>query len=278
MVNERPIFNSAWAALGSLWLILAIPFVSQAGSSQKHSVDIPKAILEIPNGRFTPLFGLDKNQSFFPVNHFYIDRDPVTQENFEKFLTLKNSESWKKSSISPLFGDSKYLMNWNAEKPKFSNLKKPVIYVSWYAAAAYCEALKGRLPTTLEWEYVAAASEIQANAQKDAQFVKKILTWYTQPTGNYPLRNVGAGKPNFYGVRDLHGLIWEWTSDYNSSFITADNRQDGDKIKDLFCGAGATGAVNREDYAAFMRYAMRSSLSAHFSVANLGFRCAYDKK
>ena len=87
---------------------------------------------------------------------------------------------------------------------------------------------------------------------------------------------VGQKPANVYGVKDLHGLVWEWTLDFNSVFVTGDNRQDGDKVKDLFCGDGATGAARREDYAAFMRYAMRSSLKADNGTANLGFRCAYD--
>lgn len=86
---------------------------------------------------------------------------------------------------------------------------------------------------------------------------------------------MGAHKPNFYGVSDMHGLVWEWTSDFNSVFINGDNRQDGDKSSGMVCGAGATGSNSREDYAAFMRYAMRSSLQAQFAQPNVGFRCAY---
>lgn len=277
MAIKRNLIISAWVAIGTL-----LVFVS-SNASQADAISVPLSntrspTVEIPGGKFTPLFGLDKNQTFFSVQGFNIDREPVTQEKYSHFLRLKDSQSWKTTTISPLFADSKYLKDWNANKPKRSNLKKPVVYISWYAATAYCEALKGRLPTTLEWEYVAAASETQVNAQKDPLFVKNILAWYAQPSSDFPIKKVGTGKANFYGVKDLHGLIWEWTSDFNSSFITADNRQDGDKIKDLFCGGGSTGAANREDYAAFMRYAMRNSLNANFNVGNLGFRCAYDKK
>ena len=263
MPNKRHSFFSALVALGAFITFLG-PYASQADT------------VKIPSGSFTPLFGLDKNQTHFKVRGFFLDRDPVTQESFAEFLN--GSPSWKKNTVTPLFADSKYLKDWNEEKPKVSHRKKPVVYISWYAAMAYCEAQKGRLPTTLEWEYAAAASATQANALKDSEFTKQILAWYAKPSGDYPTQNVGSGKPNFYGVRDLHGLVWEWTHDYNSSFITADNRQDGDKIKDFFCGGGSIGAENREDYAAFMRYAMRNSLNANFNVSNLGFRCAYDRK
>jgi formylglycine-generating enzyme required for sulfatase activity len=125
---------------------------------------------------------------------------------------------------------------------------------------------------------VAAASEIKANASRDPDFVEQILKWYSLPAGMQKLREVGQGHPNFYGLYDLHGLVWEWTQDFNSVFVTGDNRQDGDKSLATVCGAGATDASSRSDYAAFMRYAMRSSVEARFSQGNLGFRCAYDKK
>ena len=76
----------------------------------------------------------------------------------------------------------------------------------------------------------------------------------------------------------MHGVVWEWVYDFNSSFVTGDNRQDKDKLKDLFCGAGGEGAQDRINYAAFMRYALRSSLKASYKLMNLGFRCAYDEK
>jgi sulfatase modifying factor 1 len=47
-------------------------------------------------------------------------------------------------------------------------------------------------------------------------------------------------------------------------------------MRNLFCGSGALGASSFDDYAAFMRYAFRSSLKAHYTVPNLGFRCAQD--
>ena len=45
---------------------------------------------------------------------------------------------------------------------------------------------------------------------------------------------------------------------------------------DLFCGAGAVGAKNTTEYAAFMRQALRSSLKANNTTSSLGFRCARD--
>ena len=37
-----------------------------------------------------------------------------------------------------------------------------------------------------------------------------------------------GGAPNAYGVRDLHGLVWEWVDDFNALFIAGDSRTQGD--------------------------------------------------
>ena len=88
--------------------------------------------------------------------------------------------------------------------------------------------------------------------------------------------NVGVSAPNYFGIYDLHGLIWEWVADFNSVFVSGDNREDSDSKNDLFCGDGAVSATDRANYAAFMRYALRNSLRGSYSTQNLGFRCAYD--
>ena len=62
--------------------------------------------------------------------------------------------------------------------------------------------------------------------------------------------------PNAYGVRDLHGLVWEWTDDYSSLLVSGDNRNQGDADVAKFCGAGALAMDDRENYALLMRVAM----------------------
>ena len=76
---------------------------------------------------------------------------------------------------------------------------------------------------------------------------------------------MGAGRANRLGLHDLHGLIWEWVADFDSS-LTGN--------EESFCGGGAQSARDPSDYALFMRYAMRRSLQANYNVPNLGFRCA----
>ncbi|MBX7115782.1 MAG: formylglycine-generating enzyme family protein [Myxococcaceae bacterium] len=222
----------------------------------------------LPEGRFAPLFGLDKGQRSFAVAAFRLDRRLVTEAAFAAFLRSK--PEWSSASVKPALADERYL----SQEGGAAYAQAPQTRVSWFAAQAYCEWRGGRLPTTLEWEYAAAADEKVRDASTDAAFVKRILTWYGKPFRREDL--LGSGSlANVYGVEQLHGLVWEWTLDFNGTFMTSDNRQDGDRVNALTCGNGATGSARREDYAAFMRYALRSSLSARSTLANLGFRCAY---
>jgi formylglycine-generating enzyme required for sulfatase activity len=85
---------------------------------------------------------------------------------------------------------------------------------------------------------------------------------------------VGSGQPNYFGVRDLLSLVWEWVDDFNTALVTGESRADTGLERTLFCGAGAAGARDLENYPAFMRAGMRSSLRASYVVPNLGFRCA----
>jgi formylglycine-generating enzyme required for sulfatase activity len=234
-------------------------------------------VARVPPGDFAPLFGLDKGQKSFRIGEFWIDRRPVTRARYADFVGAH--PEWRRGAVSEIYADPQYLQTWDGDRPRPGHEEYPVTHVSWFAAQAYCRAHGARLPSTLEWEYVAAASQTEPNAQKDRAFVERVLGWYARPSrGDLGLGPVGGEAPNYFGIMNLHGLVWEWTSDFNASFITADNRADGDRSKNFFCGNGVTGAARREDYAAFMRYAMRSSLNADFDLGNLGFSCAFDRE
>lgn len=233
-------------------------------------------IAQIPAGTFRPQYGLEEKQKGFKVSAFAIDRAPVQKVEFEAFL--KKNREFEPGRLKKVLAEDGYLSDWKKNRSTYrydpKTARHPVVYVSWFVADAYCKWKNGRLPQTLEWEYVAAASEKKPDASKDPEFLAKILSWYESAA---PTQNVKSKSPNFYGLYDLHQLIWEWTADFNSSFITMDNREDGEQSKNLFCGNSAQGAENRANYAAFMRYAMRSTLRPNFVTEHLGFRCAYDR-
>ena len=58
--------------------------------------------------------------------------------------------------------------------------------------------------------------------------------------------------------------------------VTGAARDDSSLDRSLFCAGGAVSATDAANYAAFMRYAFRSSLDGNFTTNNLGFRGARD--
>lgn len=227
----------------------------------------------INGGNFVPLYGATSKKPV-KVDAFNIDVYPVTNAQFLAFLKKYPENS--RSRIKGLFADKSYLSQWQSDfnygKNNLSNA--PVTNVSWFTAKKYCECQGKRLPSMDEWEYVAMADEKRIDARTKEEFNKYILSWYEKPkTYSNP---VGHTFKNFWGVYDMHGLVWEWTSDFNSIFLSGESRKDTDTDKNLFCGSGSVNATDLMNYAAFMRYAFRASLKANYTSKNLGFRCATD--
>lgn len=202
---------------------------------------------------------------FLKVPSFSTMLRQVTVKDYKEFL--EKYPEWKKENISELYSDSYYLKSLPEAKDN-----QPITFVSWFAARAYCHSFGMRLPTIQEWEYMAEASEKKPKASKNPRFLKRILEWYGEPQGS-GLKPVQSIYKNYYGVWDLHGLVWEWVEDFNSSFVTGESREDGSLNKDMFCGAGTLAGSDKENYASYMRFAFRSGLTGKSSIWNLGFRC-----
>jgi formylglycine-generating enzyme required for sulfatase activity len=204
------------------------------------------------------------------VGSFWLDKHPVTNERYLEFV--RANPEWRKSRIKPLFSDTRYLERWSSDlklrNPKES--KSPVTHVSWFSAQAYCEWKGKTLPTVDQWEY-AAFDRDKAGAEA---VKRRILEWYSTPTPKVVPVVGNKRSKNGFGVYDLHGLVWEWTLDFNSAIQGQEAREGGATDANLFCGNGSQGASDATDYASFMRYGFRSSLKANYTVANLGFRCA----
>lgn len=236
---------------------------------------IPEGMARIPSGIYRPLFRSVTDPVEVRVNEFCLDALPVTKGDFLEFV--RANPRWQRSQVKQIFADENYLRDWagDLELGTNANTNQPVVFVSWFAAKAYAQWQDKRLPTTAEWEFVAAASSTRADGENDPAFQQDILRWYSTPAAK-ELPVVGKSAANLWGVHDLHGLVWEWVADFNSAAVTGDVRNDTGLERQLFCGAGSVGAKDVRNFPAFMRYGFRSSLKANYCVHNLGFRCAKD--
>lgn len=226
----------------------------------------------IEGGKYKPFFGSDT--AVTDVLPFMLDETSVTNEQYLQFVTA--NPQWRKSEIKRLFADSNYLHDWpnDIELPKGSNKNSPITSISWFAARAFAHSVGKRLPTLDEWEFVAMADNKVPNARTKKQYSADIIDLYLQKDRQY--HAVKQSGPNYYGVYNMFDLVWEWTNDFNSVLTTGDTRNDNEDKKGLFCGGGAASATDLLNYAAFMRFGLRTSLLANYTVANLGFRCAKD--
>ncbi len=124
------------------------------------------------------------------------------------------------------------------------DLQRPVDSVNWEDARAFCRKLsektgrKFRLPTEAEWEYAC-----RAGTTTPFYFGKTISPDQVNFDGNYTyggsdkgmFRNqtlpVGSlGRPNAWGLHDMHGNIWEWCSSMqmNYPYRADDGREEED--------------------------------------------------
>jgi formylglycine-generating enzyme len=228
--------------------------------------------VRLPGARFDSVLPQDVTPVSVGIAAFEMRATPVTLDEYLGFV--QTDPAWRRDRVPAVFADRRYLAGWAGPlRPGTAQPRAaPATEVSWFAAQAFCASEAARLPTWLEWEYAAAADATRADARDDAQWRRSILAWYERPATR-ALPAVG-GVPNVYGVRDLHGLVWEWVDDFNALFISGDSRTQGDPDRVKFCGAGAISIVGRDNYAVLMRVALLSSLNAADSTAHLGFRCA----
>lgn len=225
----------------------------------------------LPAGTLASVLASDADRAPLAIPAFAMRVTPVTKGELRRFVATH--PQWRRDRVARTFADAGYLQDWPAPLALADATAEaqPAINVSWFAAEAYCEGEGGRLPTWSEWEYSAAADATRRDARADPVWLARILAWYSRSSRD-ALPAVG-GDANVYGVRDMHGLIWEWVDDFNALLVSPDSRSGDDPDKIQFCGAGAINLQDRQNYAVLMRIALLSSLRASDSTTSLGFRC-----
>jgi iron(II)-dependent oxidoreductase len=198
------------------------------------SKTIPAEMVTIPAGDF--VFNGSQGDEFIPypkwnfgkqykMKTFYMDRYPVTNLEFQKFLLA--------TKYSPA-DTSNFLKHWPNGEIKKGEENFPVIFISWEDANAYAAWCRKRLPTEVEWQYAAQTSALNEWPWKQTKPVTRKEEQITETLtvknieGIDPRHaNLGDGKlyavgkfrkgvnPN--GLYDLSGCVWQLTNDVYQS-------------------------------------------------------------
>jgi formylglycine-generating enzyme required for sulfatase activity len=173
-----------------------------------------KDMIYIPGGEF--LMGSDEgNENERPchpvcVASFYIDRYPVTNEEYKRFVDATGRPV---PCYEVEWGDlDEY--NWNPETrtPPEGREKHPVVLVTWEDANAYAAWAGKRLPTEAEWERAARYTDGRRWPWGNEFVEEHCNTKETQVGGTTPVGRYSPGGDSLEGVGDMTGNVWEWTA------------------------------------------------------------------
>ncbi|MCK4886192.1 MAG: SUMF1/EgtB/PvdO family nonheme iron enzyme [Planctomycetes bacterium] len=95
----------------------------------------------------------------------------------------------------------------------------PVVYVSWYGATAFCNYYSWRLPTEWQWQAVADYDGTYTYGCGTSIDPNKANYWPNNPLGltSKPYTSPVNHYPSYgYGMNDMAGNVFEWTSSINS--------------------------------------------------------------
>jgi formylglycine-generating enzyme len=212
---------------------------------------------------------------------------PVDLGNYYNWWTYVPGADWR----HPRGPDSSLQGLW----------KHPVVHVAFEDAEAYARWAGKSLPTEAQWEYAARGGLIDAEYAWEGDMMPggKVManTWQ----GQFPWQNlledgfewtapVGSFPPNGYGLFEMTGNTWEWTTDWyqehgklQHACCTIDNPRGGSantsfdprnpdlKIpRKVMKGGSYLCAPN---YCRRYRPAARMPQSIDTSTCHLGFRC-----
>jgi formylglycine-generating enzyme len=230
---------------------------------------------------------------------YFLAVHEVTRGEFRKFVKDSNYKTEREKDGKTSFGSNEATGTFDEGKynwlePGFAQTDDhPVVCVTWNDTVEFCkwmgarDARKYRLPTEAEWEYACRSGTkmhywfgntegdlVKYENVADATALQKFPDWnwtisgkdgfvFTAPVGSY--------KASSYGLRDMHGNVWEWCSDWYSKYSAGpatDPRGPTEGTHRVRRG-GSWG-----DRASDCRSASRNGTNPSHASGHLGFRVA----
>ncbi len=200
---------------------------SLVGKKVKPSNDglTPVGMVYIPKG--VSLIGNEKcGEDALPQHEwesqgFYIDRVPVTNRQFAKFIVetgyVTDAEG---EGSAPIWMGAEWKMiqgvHW--KNPSGKEIPKdfpehPVTQVSLKDAKAYAEWLGRRLPTEKEWEFAAKGGLKDVDYPWGNLIGREYAHYSADGTSS-----VMSYPANGYGLYDMAGNVWEWTDSWYKAY------------------------------------------------------------
>ena len=146
------------------------------------------------------------HQHRLTVHSFYIDKYPVTNAEFKKFVDSAHYHPRD---------DHNFLRDWKGGAPQAGWEKKPVTWVSLEDARAYAAWAGKRLPHEWEWQYAAQGSDGRlypwGNTWNDAAVPAPVKGRNLTSPAAVDAHPAGASP---FGVMDLVGNVWQWTDEF----------------------------------------------------------------
>jgi formylglycine-generating enzyme len=195
------------------------------------------------------------------LNSFYMDKYEVTNKQYYDFCTATNNPL-------PQFWGFKEFKS-GLDFPDF-----PVVGISFFDASNYAKWVGKRLPTEAEWEYSARGGLINKNFPFGDQIDSTKVNYGRKYNG---IVKVGSFQPNGYGLYDISGNVWEWTSDFYGNNYYASSPSENPKgpergrFKVIRGGSWHSGPMCQQIF-------YRNGLSPSWIDFAVGFRCVKDVK
>lgn len=155
----------------------------------------------VPGGKF--LFGENKEEREEPA--FYVDKFPVTNERYKKFVDATKY----KVPDAPQEWAKPY--NWkNGTYPKGKG-KHPVVLVDFSDVTEYCRWAEKGLPSDEQWEKAARGTDGRRYPWGEEFEDGRCNSWHEKIEGTTPVDKYPKGASPC-GCYDMSGNVWEWTS------------------------------------------------------------------